>query len=127
MINELRDKKILLVGAGGLIGKELTSTLYENEITVVAFDKNGDQIKNLEQKRKIDNKKFFIEQGDFNSEEDLNKLFELHPDIDGVVNLAYPKNQNFGKDFFEVEIDSFLENISMHLGVLFLLTKILAK
>ncbi len=127
MINELRDKKILLVGAGGLIGKELTSTLYENEITVVAFDKNVDQIKNLEQKRKIDNKKFFIEQGDFNSEEDLNKLFELHPDIDGVVNLAYPKNQNFGKDFFEVEIDSFLENISMHLGGLFLLTKILAK
>ena len=91
MINELRDKKILLVGAGGLIGKELTSTLYENEITVVAFDKNVDQIKNLEQKRKIDNKKFFIEQGDFNSEEDLNKLFKLHPDIDGVVNLAYPK------------------------------------
>tara|TARA_B100000965_G_scaffold208510_1_gene174250 strand:- start:18027 stop:18791 length:765 start_codon:yes stop_codon:yes gene_type:complete len=127
MNKELKNKKILLVGAGGLIGKELTSALYENKITIVAFDKNIDQIKDFKQKRNIDSEKFFIHQGNFNSEEDLKNLFKLHPDIDGVVNLAYPRNNNYGKDFFDVEIESFLENVCMHLGGLFLLTKILAK
>ena len=34
----------------------------------------------------------------------------MHPDIDGVVNLAYPKNR-ISEKIFEVEID-FLENIT---------------
>ena len=127
MIKELENKKILIVGAGGLIGKELTSTLYENKITIVAFDKNIDQIKDFKKKRNINSEKLFIHRGNYNSEEDLKNLFKLHADIDGVVNLAYPRNNNYGKDFFDVEIGSFLENISMHLGGLFLLTKMLAK
>lgn len=126
-MKEIKNKKILLIGAGGLIGKEITIALCEENANIIAFDKNIDSIKEFQQTRNLDSDKLFAYQGDFNSEEDLTNLVKSHPDIDGVVNLAYPRNQNYGKDFFDVEVESFLENVSLHLGGLFLITKIFAK
>ncbi len=40
--------------------------------------------------------------------------------IDALVNNAYPRNQHYGRDFFDVEFVDFCENINAHLGGYFL-------
>jgi NAD(P)-dependent dehydrogenase (short-subunit alcohol dehydrogenase family) len=40
--------------------------------------------------------------------------------IDALVNSAYPRNNNYGRKFEEVEYSDFCENINLHLGGYFL-------
>ncbi len=40
--------------------------------------------------------------------------------IDGLVHAAYPRNRNYGRDFFDVVYADFSENLSMNLGGMFL-------
>ena len=47
--------------------------------------------------------------------------------ISNVVNLAYPRNKNYGSDFKEVSYDNFTENVSMNLGGYFLVLKVFAQ
>lgn len=36
--------------------------------------------------------------------------------IDALVNNAYPKSRNFGKNFFDIEMEDFNEFSNLHLG-----------
>jgi NAD(P)-dependent dehydrogenase (short-subunit alcohol dehydrogenase family) len=48
---------------------------------------------------------------------------ELHSKfgrIDALVNNAYPRNENYGRKFEEVEYSDFCENLNLHLGGYFL-------
>ncbi len=47
--------------------------------------------------------------------------------ITGLVNNAYPKTSDYGKDFFEVEYETLCKNLNMHLGGYFLISQQLAK
>jgi NAD(P)-dependent dehydrogenase (short-subunit alcohol dehydrogenase family) len=39
-----------------------------------------------------------------------------HGRIDAVVNAAYPRNKNFGRNFEDIEYNDFCENLNSHLG-----------
>ena len=41
---------------------------------------------------------------------------EKYQRIDALVNNAYPKNKNFGKHFFDVKYNDFIDNLGLHLG-----------
>ena len=43
--------------------------------------------------------------------------------VSGAVNCTYPRTQSYGAKFFDVTIDSFNENVSIHLGSAFLFTQ----
>ena len=43
-------------------------------------------------------------------------VHEKYGRIDALVNNAYPKNNNYGRHFFDVEYDDFVENLGMNLG-----------
>ena len=50
----------------------------------------------------------------------ITNLLKKFSSIDALVNNAYPRNTNYGKNFFEVEYEDFCENIGMNLGGYFL-------
>ncbi|MBE0497531.1 MAG: SDR family oxidoreductase, partial [Campylobacterales bacterium] len=47
--------------------------------------------------------------------------------IDALVNNAYPRNKNYGRDFFDVEYDDFVENTGLNLGGYFMASQQFAK
>lgn len=51
------------------------------------------------------------------------RLHARHGRIDAVVNNAYPRNANFGRQFEEVEYADFCENLNLHLGGYFLVAQ----
>lgn len=125
MRNLLEHKSILVAGAGGLLGSRLVCGLLAQGANVIAADINIDRAKDL-----------FIELGvgvnspalqmlslDITNADAVKKLFSTSDNIDGAVNSTYPRNKTYGAHFFDVTLDSFNENVSLHLGSSFLFSQ----
>lgn len=120
----LENKSILVAGAAGLLGANLVPALIEQGAHVIAADLNVDLLR--ERFRAIDTgtEKLEFVRLDVTNQGSVKKLFSSSDkDIDGAVNLTYPRNKTYGTHFFEVSIDSFNENVSLHLGSAFLFTQ----
>jgi len=121
----LNNKNIVVVGAGGLLGSILTKHLLESGARVIATDISVDVVK----KRLVNvgceysSMPVVFKTLDVTSEKDVTQFFLTADDVDGVVNCSYPRNKTYGKGFFEVTLDSFNENLSLHLGSAFLLSQ----
>jgi NAD(P)-dependent dehydrogenase (short-subunit alcohol dehydrogenase family) len=100
------SKNIVLIGFG-LLGKIIYKELSNQNINVIIFDKNSINDKN------------FIE-ADITNEESLKKaiasLESKKIEIDHVINCAYPRTQSYGAKLEDVTVNSFNENVSVHLG-----------
>ncbi len=46
----------------------------------------------------------------------LKKFTKEFKKIDCVINASYPKTKNYGKSFLDVNINDFIENLSLHTG-----------
>lgn len=61
---------------------------------------------------------------DISSKKDIDRCIEVvsrrYGRIDALINTAYPRNENYGRRFEQVEYKDFCENVSMHLGGYFL-------
>lgn len=81
---DYEDKRIVVTGAAGFIGSNLTDKLLELNAEVIGIDNlfNG-QLKNLENAQKY--KKFHFHKGDIR---DLNFLLEIFKDIDIIYHEA---------------------------------------
>ena len=81
---ELKDKRILVTGAAGFIGSNLTDSLLELGAEVIGMDNlfNG-RLENLDDAFK--HGKFAFHKGDIR---DLNFLLDLFKDVDVVYHLA---------------------------------------
>ncbi|MHC8355013.1 oxidoreductase [Pseudomonas sp. LB3P81] len=117
----LQGKKILVAGAGGLLGSRLVVALVEHGATVIAADINKtfmeQRVKEigLQETSNIS----FIEL-DLNSTTNVDYVFAQYKDLDGAVNCTYPRNSSYGAKFFDVKLSDFNENVSLHLGSSFL-------
>lgn len=118
----LKDKVVVITGGAGLIGKEFVKAVIENGGIAIIADINeqiGEEVKkNLSKELNTTNIDFI--KLDITSKESLNKcinyLDKKYKRIDALVNNAYPRNKNYGKDFFEVEFSDFVENTGLNLG-----------
>lgn len=118
----LKDKVIVITGGAGLIGKEFVKAVREqNGVAVIAdifesIDLEQLGFSNLD---KID----YI-QMDITSKESIKKAISIldkkYGRIDAIVNNAYPRNKNYGKHFFDVEYQDFVENIGLNIDGYFL-------
>ncbi|WP_454442549.1 oxidoreductase [Vibrio bathopelagicus] len=121
----LENKTILIAGAGGLLGGGLVSSILDQGGKVIAADMNIDvmtrQLASLGVDIESTNLTFALL--DVTDEESMNQLFSVYENIDGAVNSTYPRNKTYGTHFFDVSLDSFNENLSLHLGSAFLFTK----
>lgn len=124
----LTQKKVIVFGASGLLGTNVTINLLNQGSHVVAVDINFDilQEKLNQVVMKPDNKLELIVL-DITSESSVVNFFLNQSGITGVVNCSYPRNQMYGTHFLDVSLSSFNENLSMHLGTSFLLMQQSAK
>jgi NAD(P)-dependent dehydrogenase (short-subunit alcohol dehydrogenase family) len=57
---------------------------------------------------------------DITSKDSIQKCIDYvdskYKKIDALINNAYPRNKNYGRHFFDVEYDDFVENLGMNLG-----------
>ncbi|WP_419673471.1 oxidoreductase [Aliarcobacter butzleri] len=118
----LKNKVVVITGGAGLIGKEFVKAVIENNGVAIIADINeqiGEEVKeNLSKELNTTNIDFI--KLDITSRESLKKCINFLNDkyqrIDALVNNAYPRNKNYGKDLFEVEYNDFVENIGLNLG-----------
>ena len=129
----LKNKIVVITGGAGLIGKEFVKAVVENEAIAVIADINeelGLKVKkDLSQELNTSNIDFV--RLDITSKESLNSCIEYldkkYGKVDALVNNAYPRNKNYGKHFFDVEYDDFVENLGLNLGGYFVASQQFSK
>lgn len=125
----LKDKVVVVTGGAGLLGKEFCKVIVKHGGTAIIAEYNMDLANRL--KEEIDHDSAFVHTLDITDKQSILNLIEsLHKQfgkIDALVNSAYPRNPNYGKHFFDVEYDDFVENLGMNLGGYFLTSQQFAK
>ncbi len=112
MYEGLKDKVIILTGAGGLIGRESLKHLAKNGAKVIAVDVNS-----------FDNEAELFLTNDITNPTEIDNLLKTVIDkfgrIDGLVNLAYPRTTDWGTKFEDIPYDSWAKNVDMQLNAVF--------
>ncbi|WP_423818748.1 SDR family oxidoreductase [Salinimicrobium sp. TIG7-5_MAKvit] len=119
MYGRLEKKVVLVTGSNGLIGREVVSYLQKQYAKVIALDltQNGDE-------------DHFIA-CDITKEDEIDKIVKevqsKYGRIDGLVNLAYPRTEDWGAKFEEIPLSSWKSNIDMQLNSSFYLCQSVLK
>ncbi|TWX72184.1 SDR family oxidoreductase [Colwellia demingiae] len=121
----LNDDKILIAGAGGLLGAKLVKQALSQGAQVIAADINLDLMREKLETLNVDLSTTVLRlvQLDLTSEEAVKEFFSKQTGISGAVNSTYPRNKAYGAHFFDVSLDDFNENLALHLGSGFLFTQ----
>lgn len=115
----LKNKKILIVGGSGLIGKETTKLFLNHGAHVVNID-----LKNLGLKNKKYNY-FKIDITKSNSTDLIKKKVLNYYSPDVFVNCSYPRTSDWSQNSIRnVKKDSFYKNIRFHFDSYIFLTKL---
>ncbi|ABB43882.1 Short-chain dehydrogenase/reductase SDR [Sulfurimonas denitrificans DSM 1251] len=129
----LNENIVVITGGAGLIGKEFVKAVVENNGIAIIADINKEI--GLEAKeslsKELNTTKIDFVKLDITSKESLSEcieyLNEKYGKIDALVNNAYPRNKNYGRHFFDVEYDDFIENLGLNLGGYFTTSQQFAK
>lgn len=108
----IKDKVIVVTGGNGLLGKKMVATLREQGAIVIAADiffqeKNeNDIVMDITDEQSVSNV--------------ITAIVKKHHQIDGWVNNAYPRTQDWGAKFEQIPLESWRKNVDMHLNGYFL-------
>ncbi len=122
----LNKKVIIVTGGAGLIGKSFVSAIVDNGGIPIIADKNIENAQACcdEINKKNGTETVDVIELDITSEKSLDNSIKVisskYGRIDALVNNAYPRNENYGKHFFEVQYEDFVENVGLNLGGYFL-------
>ena len=129
----LTNKVVVITGGAGLIGKEFVKAVIENNGIAIIADINESVGMDAKSKlsKELNTKDIDFIKLDITSKDSLAKcigyLDKKYKKIDALVNNAYPRNKNYGKHFFDVEYEDFVENIGLNLGGYFTTSQAFAK
>ncbi|MGI2024255.1 NAD(P)-dependent dehydrogenase, short-chain alcohol dehydrogenase family [Shewanella morhuae] len=117
----LTGKTILITGATGLLGSQVTASILAQGAKVIAIDRvnSAMRLKFQDLIQDYGNSLTLVEL-DITDEVAVKRFFSSLNELSGAVNCAYPRNTQYGTSFLEVSLDSFNENLSLHLGSSFL-------
>lgn len=129
----LDNKIVVITGGAGLIGQEFVKAVVEKDGIAIIADINEEQGKSVKESlsKELNTKNIDFVQLDITSKESLKKCIKYLDDkygkINALVNNAYPRNKNYGKHFFDVEYDDFVQNVGLNLGGYFTTSQQFAK
>ena len=116
MKNRLEKKIIIITGGNGLLGSAIIEKLIEDGAFVINLDinhKTNESLSNIEcditNQESIDNS--------------LNLIINKYEKIDGLVNNAYPRTQDWGNKFEDIKLDSWKKNIDWQLNSYFYMSQ----
>lgn len=111
-MNRLKGKVIVVTGGSGLIGKEIISDIEKEGGIALNLDINL--------KTDIDLRNFKCDVTSLNSIEDNIKIiYNNYKKIDGWVNNAYPRTEDWGNKFEDINVESWKKNIDLQLNSVF--------
>lgn len=115
----LKNKVIVVTGGNGLLGKQFVNAFFDEGATVIPADINFTS----EEKNNL-----VI---DITDEENVKQaiatIVTSYGKIDGWINNAYPRTQDWGKKLPDIPIDSWRKNVDMHLNGYFLCCRLVAE
>lgn len=117
---------IIVTGGAGFLGKSFVEAILKNNgLAVIAdMDQSGGCALQEELAVRYPGGKATFLPLDITSGESVRELIRetvaRFGRIDALVNNAYPRNANYGRDLEQVTPDDFNENIGLHLGGYFL-------
>ena len=127
--SDLSDKVVVITGGAGLIGRSFVKAVIANGGTAIIADVDevaGNNVKD-ELSAEMDTVRIEFLKVDITSKSSIQEMIEIilskHERIDALVNNAYPRNENYGRKFEDVEYEDFCENLSLHLGGYFLMSQ----
>jgi len=129
----LLDKVCIITGGAGLLGSAFAKECLLREARVVLVDIDEERGRKTVRKiiKSTGRNRIIFEKCDIKIGDEVRSLVsrvhKRYGKIDALVNSAYPRNKNFGKKFEDVSFEDFCENVSMHLGGYFLMTKEVAR
>lgn len=116
MKNRLEKKIIIITGGNGLLGSAIIEKLLEDGAFVINLDinhKTNESLSNIEcditNQESVDNS--------------LNLIINKYEKIDGLVNNAYPRTQDWGNKFEDIKLDSWKKNIDWQLNSYFYMSQ----
>ena len=117
----LKGRTIIVTGACGLIGKEISRCIVElgGNLVIADIDLNAGKAfeKVLTAEYPVNILTYPV---DITSEKSVEVMIanvkEKFGSIDGLVNNAYPRNKEYGTLFENIRFDSWRENVDMHLN-----------
>jgi NAD(P)-dependent dehydrogenase (short-subunit alcohol dehydrogenase family) len=121
----LNEQKILIAGAGGLLGAKIVKHALAQGAQVIAADINVDLMceKLGVLQVELDDANLSLLALDVTNEAEVKMFFSEQNGFTGAVNSTYPRNKTYGAHFFDVSLQSFNENLALHLGSAFLFTQ----
>ena len=129
----LNDKVVVITGGAGLIGKEFVKAVVENDGIAIIADLNEEIGKEVKERlsKELDTMNIDFVRLNITSKESLNDCINYidnkYGKIDALVNNAYPRNKNYGRNFFDVEYNDFVENTGLNIGGYFTTSQQFAK
>lgn len=128
----LKDKVVVITGGAGLLGKAFVEAVIENQgIAIIADIDIAKAIQTKNSFPKCFHENIDVVEMDITNKNSINEVIkfidEKYNKIDALVNNAYPRNKNYGRHFFDVEYEDFVENLGVHLGGYFNASKLFAK
>ena len=129
----LSGKVVVITGGSGLLGTEFVRAVAENNGIAVVADINKNQAakvsSNINTELGITSTDYA--ELDITSKSSILDLISYigkkYGKIDALVNSAYPRNDNYGKHFFDVSYEDFVSNVGMNLGGYFITSQIFSK
>jgi len=116
MKNRLEKKIIIITGGNGLLGSAIIEKLIVDGAFVINLDinhKTNESLSNIEcditNQESVDNS--------------LNLIINKYEKIDGLVNNAYPRTQDWGNKFEDIKLDSWKKNIDWQLNSYFYMSQ----
>lgn len=124
----LTGKRIAIVGAAGLLGRQFCQAVAAAGGTVVAADLKlaaADELTHALPAARGNgmHRAFAVDIAATASVEALIASAAQGGRVDAVVNAAYPRNANYGRKFEDVAYADFCENLNLHLGGSFLVAQ----
>jgi NAD(P)-dependent dehydrogenase (short-subunit alcohol dehydrogenase family) len=131
--SSLGSKVVIITGGAGMIGRSFVREVVEQGGTAIIADideNEGNKVLN-ELQADLDASRIQFVKVDINHVDSVKSMVEevlgRHHKIDALVNNAYPRNKNYGRKFEDVEYLDFCENVNLHLGGYFLVSKEISK
>ena len=123
----LKDKVVFITGGSGLLGTQISwavSMAFAKTVILDIDDVKGNKLAN-----EIQNAGFQAHYEHFDildleaSGEKIRELAQIHGSIDVWINNAYPRTKDWGNKVEDLKLESWRENVDMHLNSYSWLTK----
>lgn len=128
-----KENVVIITGGSGLLGKAFSHACADTGYSVVIADINdeiGTKTAN-EIAKTTSNTNVSYRHCDITSSTDVKELIdyckEEYGTVSALINNAYPRNKNYGRLFEDVTYEDFCDNVCMHLGGYFNITKGVAR